>query len=115
MCLTPIHSDIRVAKEDIRVFKVLKSGLKAPYRSTQYRLKKLVQVKTRLGGDKSKKDINKGLHACVSLWQAKVLKNRWDNAYIYCAIIPKGAIYKLGCNSDIVSNQLKITRRYAKQ
>lgn len=112
MCLTPKSSRLKTAKEDIVVIKFLNKRYSykkyrevyvSPYQGFEYPINKLVKVDTRLGGDKSARSVYKGLHAYLDY-------NMPTGRIKFKAIIPKGSIYKIGMDYDIVSNQLIVKR-----
>lgn len=113
MCLYPKTSKLYVAEKNMTVYKVLcfrKEGLESPWQNAVYKCNKLYSVKTRLGGDKSKKAVDFGLHAFVSANTALERYSSWETTRVFVATIPKGSVYKLGKSGDIVSNQLIVKR-----
>lgn len=113
MCLNPTHSKVKIAEKDIIVYKRLKiqgNRLLSPYTFFEYKLNKEYTVKTKLS-DKTLREVNRGLHAYQTEQKAKDTK--YPSDAIYIAKIPRGAIYKLGTNDDIVSNKLKVIKKCA--
>ncbi len=115
MCLNPKYSTLFTAKQDIEVAKIVRivgGKITSAYvNSHSWEVGKVVIVATRLGGNRSKKDVFKGLHACVDIKEAKRRRSGlWtpESYKIYRAIIPKGSIYKLGYDGDIIANQMKL-------
>lgn len=106
-----------IAEKDIKVFKMLvRDGRKlvSPYQFTEYKLNKLYEsklVKEVREHEYGGYSVNRGLHAFVNLEYAKFKIQGNNSRAIYNAIIPKGSMYYLGNNNDIVSNQLKVTRK----
>lgn len=114
MCLYPIHSKTLIAEKDIKVYKMLVKGsneLLSPYQDYPYKLRTLYSVKTKLN-NKSLNLINKGLHAYTDIIRAERQISYGSDRVIYEAKIPKGSLYKMGSDQDIVSNQLIVLKKY---
>lgn len=96
------------ATHDILVFKLLTPELKSPYKNFQYTLGKEFSAKIVKKMNPSWGEfaivVNEGLHAWRTGERAQNLS--CNSRKCYPAIIPKGALYYIGDNDDIVSNKL---------
>lgn len=101
-----------IAKEDIKVYKVVNLENKSPYFSFYY------EKGYHYASNFSKNivnysrwhiKINKGLHSFIKYKKAKERKNNFlssDDFKIIIMYIPKGSEYYLGTGGDVVSNNL---------
>lgn len=119
MCLVPVES-AKIADKDIVVYKVLlkyPNGIyRSPYKDAQYEIGKLYTANIRYHKcliDKvdeypiTKTIIEEGLHAYTFDGLA-LLRAFAINGFVFKAIIPRGALYVLGAEDEIVSTQLKL-------
>lgn len=121
MCLIPKES-AKIAKKDIVVYKILfkypDGSYVSPFRGTIYQIgelktanikydKRLLPFYCRETYDTV---ITKGLHAYIITEETAISYARSiaTTMIIVKAIIPKGAMYVLGFNDEIVSTQLKL-------
>jgi hypothetical protein len=120
MCLIPEVNKIEIAKEDIKVFKLLERNGRSPFQGTFYHLGETKRAKafSDVNGRTFTKDlapdtgIYKGIHAFQNLPKA-LNEMRFNGeigfpSFIVEAIIPKGTKYIKGVDNDIVSLKLVI-------
>lgn len=106
---TAIKSSIPIAKEDIKVYKVLTLSNLSPCQYFKYQKGKTYKANIQRRPGKHHKNyyyfaIFQGLHTCVTKLEAK---RDFNNGKIVEMIIPKGSKYYIGTHGDIVSNKLK--------
>lgn len=119
MCLIPKES-AKIADKDIVVYKILleytDGTYHSPYRYAPYEIGKLYTANIRYHERLAYKVdeypitntvIGEGLHAYTSMDTA-FLQAFIIDGIVFEAIIPKGAMYVLGTDNDIVSTQLKL-------
>jgi len=105
-----------IAKEDINVFKILTRGNFAPFKSFLYEKgMHYYQEGKPFGIGKIEKpwyssmwrfDVEQGLHSYTSKSKAEEHLSFYINIKIVKMIIPKGALYYIGINGDVVSSEL---------
>ena len=111
MCLW-VKRDARIAKKNIKVWKIL-DGDRAPYYN------EFVYVRNKLHHSELKADIpshnliQEGLHSFIklrrALYSASLLNGTnnsvglWSKVAVHQMIIPKGAVFYIGHSGDIVS------------
>lgn len=111
---TAKKSSIPVAKEDIKVYKLLQKRTNlSPYQMAKYEKGKLHEspiiryIRVSLFPHGCYYKVEQGLHAYRTIEKAK---SRFSYQERYCKvvemIIPKGSKYYIGTNDDIVSNKL---------
>lgn len=117
------HQVKRIAANDIQVYKILEkrrtwiSGrikYVSPFYNFKYKLNKV--YKSRIELDVQTRNdvltIEKGLHSFTNFQQAKCCYNigklNCEPWFIFKAIIPKGSIYYVNEDREVVSNKLKI-------
>jgi hypothetical protein len=104
-----------IAKKDIICYKYLvildKGKYKTPYRDFVVKHKATMEATLRC----SQYSVYEGIHAFTSLKKAKVKIIGNKGAVVVEAIIPKGAQYFRGKDSDIVATKMKIGRRLLHQ
>jgi len=115
MCLTVKKGTRKyTTKKDIPVFKVLVfESRRSVYHDLEYPKGELVTSVTPLAihymwGEERYRKVGRGLHAYTTKNRAFHTKNigRNKSREVFNAIIPKGSVYYLGDDNDIVSNQL---------
>lgn len=116
MCLIPKES-AKIADKDIEVYKLLCKSLTgeyvSPFRRARYSINKLKTANIKYVrkyincANINTEVIEEGIHAYIDYGRA-MLASYSLNAFIFKAIVPKGAIYVLGEDEDIVSTQLKV-------
>lgn len=110
------------ALKDIEVFKLLKRAVRdgkkvwiTPFQKFQYETGYVYYNRGKdpftlkhPWYDGAEWNVEQGLHAYRTLEKAIQTKKYESNRQIFRAVIPKGSLYFMGTNDDIVSNQLQI-------
>jgi hypothetical protein len=102
-----IKEHTQIAKEDIKVYKILTWANYSPYRNFLYTQGKLYE--TKLVGEilNFRLEISEGFHAYTSRNEVKTMIYTVFNCYVTEMIIPKGAKYILNAEeTNIVSNKI---------
>ena len=106
----------KIAKEDIKIYKVLDTKLKklkSPYKNFKWKLNEVFTSDLIFDEFYYSYEINEGLHSF-----SKINKNtkdyfyllKWDSCKLFEGYIPKGSNYFIGKNNEIVSDQLILTK-----